>query len=104
MLTGLVIVTSLIAVQDNLGYYLGIESNEIIDGATLVIATFNQIPLGDVILICGIVLFAYSTIIGWQYYGNRCITYLSSGKGLIFYKILLLAIGFFGALGVGDFL
>lgn len=94
----------MVAQQDNMQAFLGIEPSTTIDGASLVIATFSQIPFGDIILMCGIVLFAYSTIIGWQYYGNRCITYLSGGKGLLFYKILLLIIGFVGALGVGDFL
>ncbi len=94
----------MVAHQDSMQAFLGIEPSTTIDGASLVIATFSQLPLGDIILICGIVLFAYSTIIGWRYYGSRCITYLSGGKGLIVYKILLLAVGFVGALGVGDFL
>ena len=55
-------------------------------------------------LIFGIILFAYSTIIGWQYYGNRCITYLTGGKGIRVYHVIYLATGFFGALGVGDIL
>lgn len=104
MLTGLVIVTSMITLQDNLGAYLGIESNEIVDGATLVLTMFGQIPFGNIVLICGIVLFAYSTTIGWQYYGNRCITYLTGGKGLTFYKLVYLASCFVGAIGIGDFL
>lgn len=103
-MTGLVIVTTLVAQQDNMQAFLGIEPATTIDGASLVITTFSQLPLGGIILICGIVLFAYSTIIGWQYYGDRCITYLSGGKGLLPYKILLLIVGFVGALGVGDFL
>ena len=63
-MTGLVIVTTMVAQQDNMQAFLGIEPSATIDGASLVIATFSQLPFGDIILICGIVLFAYSTIIG----------------------------------------
>lgn len=94
----------MIANQSEMSAFLGISSSELIDGASLVMATYGQIPYGELVLMCGIVLFAYSTIIGWQYYGNRCLTYHSEGKGLWIYKTLYLIVGFFGALGVGDIL
>lgn len=94
----------MIANQDNMADFLNMDAGSLIDGASLVMTTYGQIPYGDIILICGIILFAYSTIIGWQYYGNRCLTYHSEGSGLWAYKSLYLIIGFVGALGVGDVL
>ena len=38
---------------------------------------FSKIPyIGTPILVLGMVAFSYTTILGWSYYGNRCITYL----------------------------
>ena len=40
----------------------------------------------------GIVLFAFSTILGWSYYGERCIEYLFGRKGVLPYKLIFVAI------------
>ncbi len=48
------------------------------------ILAFGQIPyLGPMILTLGIISFAYSTILGWAYYGERCVEYWAGkfGKG-----------------------
>lgn len=44
--------------------------------------------VGPVILVVGIVCFAYSTILGWAYYGERCVEYFAGKKGLIPYRII----------------
>lgn len=68
-LTGLVIVSSIIAYPD-------ISYN---DGAALTKAAFSKIPyLGAPILSFGLLTFAFSTILGWSYYGERSIEYLAS--------------------------
>ena len=46
--------------------------------------------------------FAYSTILGWSYYGNRCVAYLFGPKGIKPYQVIYVAVAFFGAIGVGD--
>lgn len=48
------------------------------------------------------ILFAYSTTLGWSYYGNRCITFLFGKKAIKPYQVLYLIIAFLGAIGVGD--
>ena len=54
---------------------------------------FGQIPvLGPLILVVGIISFAYSTILGWAYYGERCVEYFSGKKGLIPYRVLYVAV------------
>ena len=48
--------------------------------------------LGPLILVIGIITFAYSTILGWSYYGERCCEYLFGKKGMLPYKILFIAV------------
>lgn len=79
-LTGLVLVTS---IMKNPSITIGNVS----DGGTLTSLAFAQIPVaGPAILVVGIVSFAFSTILGWAYYGERCIEYLAGSRGLLFYR------------------
>ena len=53
---------------------------------------------GGYMLMVGLVLFAFTTILGWNYYGERCIIYLMGVKGVLPYRvifILLIASGAF---------
>ncbi|MEG0217327.1 MAG: alanine:cation symporter family protein, partial [Raoultibacter sp.] len=45
---------------------------------------------------------SYSTILGWSYYGNRCVTYLFGKRAIRPYQVLYVAVAFLGAIGVGD--
>lgn len=85
LMTGLVIVSSCIKNPN-------IDTGSI-EGGQLTSAAFAQIPIiGTPILVVGIVLFAFSTILGWSYYGERCIEYLFGRKGILPYKILFIAV------------
>lgn len=96
-LTGIVLVSTMIA---NPGM---MDGNTITAGAQLTSAAFASIPfIGTPILVIGMVLFAYSTILGWSYYGNRCITYLFGKRAIRPYQVVYVAIAFLGAIGVGD--
>ncbi len=96
-LTGLVLVSTALA---NPGL---IESGLITKGAELTTAAFAQIPLiGTPILVFGMITFAFSTIIGWSYYGNRAVTYLFGSKAIRPYQIIYVAVAFLGVIGVGD--
>ena len=56
-------------------------------------AAFNQIPyFGSFILIIALTTFAYSTILGWSYYGERCAEYLFGRKAILPYKLLYIAV------------
>ena len=48
--------------------------------------------LGPIILTLGIICFAYSTILGWAYYGERAVEYFAGKKGLVPYRILYIAV------------
>ena len=66
-----------------------IDMSSISDGGVLTSLAFAQIPyIGPVILVLGIISFAFSTILGWAYYGERCVEYFAGKKGLLPYRFL----------------
>ena len=85
-MTGLVLVTTIMKNP-------GINADSIDNGGQLTTLAFGQIPyLGPIILTLGIITFAYSTILGWAYYGERCVEYFSGKAGLLPYRILYIAV------------
>ena len=86
LMTGLVLVTTIMKNPN-------INMDMIEDGSQMTTAAFSQIPvLGPMILVVGIITFAYSTILGWSYYGERCCEYLFGKRGMLPYKILFIAV------------
>lgn len=86
LMTGLVLVSTIMKNP-------AINANEITDGGVLTSLAFDQIPIiGPLILVVGIISFAFSTILGWAYYGERCVEYFAGKKGLIPYRVLYIAV------------
>lgn len=86
LMTGLVLVTTIMKNPT-------INANEIDNGGVLTSMAFAQIPyLGPVILVIGIISFAYSTILGWAYYGERSVEYFAGKKGLIPYRVVYILV------------
>ena len=84
-MTGLVLVSSILKNPD-------IDVSGIKDGSELTSMAFGQIPyIGKSILVVGIVAFAFSTTLGWAYYGESCAKYLGGMKIIIPYRILYVA-------------
>ncbi len=64
-------------------------SGKVLNGAPLTIAAFDAaIPYGGIIVVIGSILFGYSTIIGWAYYGEKCCEYLFGVKSILFYRLI----------------
>lgn len=83
LMTGLVLVSSIIKNP----------AIDVSDGGDLTYKAFQQIPvIGTPILVVGIAAFAYSTILGWSYYGERCVEYLFGRGGMIPYKLIFVFI------------
>lgn len=83
LMTGLVLVSSIIKNP----------AIDVSDGGDLTYKAFQQIPvIGTPILVIGIAAFAYSTILGWSYYGERCVEYLFGRGGMIPYKLIFVFI------------
>ncbi|MGE6631723.1 alanine/glycine:cation symporter family protein [Bacillus sp. NPDC077027] len=60
-------------------------------------------PTGSIVVAIGLLLFAYSTIIGWSYYGEKCFTYLVKDSYVVYYRLVFVAAVFFGAIFKNDF-
>jgi len=74
-------------------------------GAVLTTMSFNAaIPGGGLIVTIGIVLFAFSTILGWAYYGERCLEYLAGTKPILAYRLAWVVFVVIGAIGGLEFI
>jgi AGCS family alanine or glycine:cation symporter len=88
-LTGLVLVSSILAYPD-ISYA---------DGAALTKVAFSKIPyIGAPLLTFGILTFAFSTILGWSYYGESAVNYIERRNSNRFYRILYIVALFFGSI------
>jgi len=88
-LTGLVLVSSILAYPD-ISYA---------DGAALTKVAFSKIPyIGAPLLAFGILTFAFSTILGWSYYGESAVNYIEHRRSNRFYRILYIVALFFGSI------
>lgn len=86
LMTGLVLVTTIMKNP-------GINMSFVTNGGQLTSLAFRQIPvIGPIILTLGIICFAYSTVLGWAYYGERCIEYLAGHKVLVIYRIVYILV------------
>jgi alanine or glycine:cation symporter, AGCS family len=72
-----------------------------LDGAARTLASFHYfVPfgLGKYIVTIGLMFFAYTTILGWSYYGDRCFEYLFGLKRVKWYRWSFVIAAFFGAI------
>lgn len=67
-------------------------------GAQMTQAAFSAVlPFGDKVIAIGLVLFAFTTMLGWSYYGERCAEFLFGVKVIIPFRILWVIAIPFGA-------
>ncbi len=94
MLTGLVICSSGVLGTINPA------TGELYSGAELTIAAFSTVfgDYGKLIISISLSLFAFSTILGWEYYGEKALEYLIKKRPVIMgYRILFSLVTFVGA-------
>ena len=73
-------------------------------GAALTAAAFAAVlPYGDMMVSVGLCLFAFTTVLGWSYYGERCAVYLFGTKALIPFRVLWIVAIPFGAMAQLNF-
>ena len=90
LMTGLVLVSCIIKYPD----IDGLSGN----GGQLTSMAFSMIPvIGLPILVLGLITFAFSTILGWYYYGERAAVYLFGEKVIGIYKVLWVSTVFLGS-------
>ena len=81
-LTGLVIATT------NVLGLVGADGM-LLNGSALAIKAFDTvIPHGGLLVTIAIIPFAYSTILGWAYYGEKAMEYLLCRRSTVYYRVL----------------
>ena len=70
-----------------------------LEGAYMTSYAFSTVlaDIGSYIVTVGLIFFAFTTIIGWNYYGERCTEFLFGVRGILPYKILYILIVASGA-------
>lgn len=64
-----------------------------LEGAALTTATFDAMlsGYGGWVVTIGLIFFAYSTTLGWCYYGEKCATYVFGDKSVPMYRVIYVA-------------
>lgn len=90
-ITGLVI-----AVTNVIGQYSA--DGQVLNGSTMVIYGFNKsLPGSGWLVSIALIMFGYTTILGWAYYGEKCIEYLLGTKAVLFYRFVFTGFVVLGA-------
>ena len=78
------------------------EAGDKLSGSDLSIAAFNAgISGSGFVVTLGLVVFAFTTILGWSFYGERCTTYLFGEKAVLPFRLVWVAVVVIGAVA-GD--
>ena len=95
-MTALVILTSGLVSIESTGAMVN-EGN--LKGATLTTAAFHTLlpGVGGYIISVGLIFFAFSTILGWYYYGSKCVEYIAGLKAVNYYSWAWIILTFVGA-------
>ncbi|MEL6823168.1 MAG: amino acid carrier protein, partial [Calditrichota bacterium] len=99
-----IIVCSLTAIAITVtgAYKMGplfVAEGQSLQGINMTMHAFNSvIPFGGAIVTIGSFLFGFSTLLGWCYYGEKCLEYLVGIKVRKVYQIVFIAFMFMGAL------
>lgn len=99
-MTGTFIDTIIICTLTGLTIVVSGEWSNGMNGAALTNAAFSLAypTLGSYLLTIGLILFAFTTILGWNYYGERCAVYLFGTRSILPYRILFVIMTFCGGL------
>lgn len=102
-MTGTFIDTIIICTMTGLAIVITNSYTLGIDGANVTTAAFQAgffLPeVGKYIVNIGLLFFAFTTIIGWNYYGEKCMQYLAGTKAVLPYKIIFIIF-----IGIGPFM
>ena len=87
------------------GAATGNYGNNDLAGVPTAVAGFASVfgdKLGSLILAVGLLLFAFTTILGWSLYGSRCVQYLFGLKVSKIYQVLFIIVVVIGAVASLD--
>ncbi|MCP3029073.1 sodium:alanine symporter family protein [Halobacillus sp. A5] len=103
-MTQVFIDTILICTMTGLTIVMAFDTDYAGDGADLTTSAF-EFFLGDMgmyIVTLGVIFFAFSTIVGWSYYGEKCFGYLTGDRALPVYKVIFVLFVLVGAVAQLD--
>jgi AGCS family alanine or glycine:cation symporter len=75
-------------------------------GANLTQLAFDSVlpgGSGSALIALALAMFAFSTMLGWSYYGERSVEYLLGERAIMPYRILFVAAAFYGSIRTLDF-
>jgi AGCS family alanine or glycine:cation symporter len=65
------------------------ENGRLLTGASMTLRAFEQaLPWGGYLVSIGLLFFAFTTLIGWAYYGEKCIEYLAGEHAIPWYRLV----------------
>ena len=100
-MTGTFIDTIIICTLTGLAILVTGQWSGSLEGAPMTQAAFSSVfgTFGEIALTLSLVLFAFTTILGWSYYGERCVEFLAGVKLIPYYRFLFILM-----VGLGGFL
>lgn len=102
-MTGTFFDTIIICTMTGIAIVITGTFNNGLEGAALTTAAFEAgLPfaiIGKYIVNIGLIFFAFTTILGWNYYGERCMEYLAGVRSIKVYRIVFIAL-----VAIGPFL
>nr|WP_240542898.1 sodium:alanine symporter family protein [Exiguobacterium qingdaonense] len=99
-MTQVLIDTLIVCSITGLTIVMGGQYTEGLEGIALTQASFAYFlgPIGEIIVTISLVFFAYSTVLGWCYYGERSAYYLLGEKVVVPYRVLYILVAGLGAM------
>lgn len=97
-MTALVILVSGLVQLDPTSGVMSITDG--LSGAALTTSAFDMAfpGVGGMVVAFGLIFFAFSTILGWYYYGSKCLEYIAGVNAINYYKYIWIGLVFFGAI------
>jgi AGCS family alanine or glycine:cation symporter len=72
---------------------------QVLTGSTMVMAAFDSVYPGlQYVVVMGLIMFAFTTVLAWGYYGEKCVEYLFGIKSVRAYRVVYTAMVLVGAL------
>ena len=88
-------ITGLVIVASGAWQVIDPETSKALTGANLTSTAFSQgLPsiggfnIGEMIVTFGLIIFAFTTLLGWSFYGEKCAEYLFGVKSTIIFRIV----------------
>ena len=88
-------ITGLVIVASGAWQVIDPETSKALTGATLTSTAFSQgLPsiggfnIGEMIVTFGLIIFAFTTLLGWSFYGEKCAEYLFGVKSIMIFRIV----------------